>query len=358
MRAKDELERNLAGCLLGQAVGDAVGLPCERLSLTRQKRMFPSLDRMHFVFGRGMCSDDTEHMCLTAQALIVSGGDEAEFRRALAKRLRWWLVGLPAGTGLATLKACLRLWIGISPTRSGVFSAGNGPAMRAPILGVALANDLVAMQKLIRSSTLLTHTDPKAEHGAVLAGFAAAWSVWGDFDASWRERFKEFYFSNRVAGDAELDGLLEKVSVSVDKGETVDQFMAGLGINNGVTGYMYHTMPAVMQVWFRHPMDYRRAIEEIVRAGGDADTTGAILGGIVGAAVSKEGIPLGWRTGIWEWPRSLAWMEKLASRLADGRQCKQCRDAVSYFWPGLVLRNIVFALIVIFHGFRRMLPPY
>jgi hypothetical protein len=51
-------------------------------------------------------------------------------------------------------------------------------------------------------------------------------------------------------------------------------------------------------------------------------------------------------------------MEKLAARLADSRLSKQGGDAVSYFWPGLVLRNIVFALIVIFHGFRRMLPPY
>jgi len=358
MRAQDMLERSLTGCLLGQAVGDAVGLPCERLSLARQKRMFPSLDRMHFFFGRGMCSDDTEHMCLTAQALIVSGGDEALFTRELAKRLRWWLVGLPAGTGMATLKACLRLWLGISPERSGVFSAGNGPAMRAPILGVALADDLTAMQKLIHCSTVLTHTDPKAEHGAVLAGFAAAWSVKEDFDAGWPRRFFDFYQTHRKSQDEELDGLLRKVSASVDKGETVDQFMAGLGITYGVTGYMYHTMPAVMHVWFRYPLDYRRAIEEIVRAGGDADTTGAILGGIVGAAVGTEGIPLEWRTGIWEWPRSLAWMEKLASRLADGRQSKQSRDAVSYFWPGLVLRNIVFALIVIFHGFRRMLPPY
>lgn len=351
-------ERRLAGCLLGQTVGDAVGLPCERLSVARQKRLFPDLSRMHFFFGRGMGSDDTEHMCLTAQALIVSGGDEELFKCALAKRLRWWLLGLPAGTGMATLKACVRLWFGISPERSGVFSAGNGPAMRAPILGVALADDLTAMQKLIRCSTRLTHTDPKAEHGAVLAGFAAAWVVKGDFDAGWCGRFKEFYLNSRVAGDAELDGLLEKVAASVDKGEAVDQFMAGLGISYGVTGYMYHTLPAVMHVWFRNSVDYPKAIEEMVRAGGDADTTAAILGGIIGAAVGKDGIPLEWRAGIWEWPRTIFWMEDLAKRMAEAVATKSQLTALPLFWPGLIPRNLLFALTVIVHGFRRMLPPY
>ncbi len=358
MNSSNVNEPRLTGCLLGQAVGDAVGLPCERLSLVRQRRMFPDLSRMHFFFGRGMCSDDTEHMCLTVQALIVSGGDEAKFTKELAKRLRWWLVGLPAGTGMATLKACFRLWIGISPERSGVFSAGNGPAMRAPILGVALADDLGLMQKLMRRSTLLTHTDPKAQHGAVLAGFAAAWSVRGDFNDGWTGRFLEFYRAQRVEVDAELDDLLDKVLASVAEGESVDQFMVALGNTYGVTGYMYHTIPAVLHVWFRHPLDYLGAIQEIVRAGGDADTTGAILGGIIGAAVGKEGIPVEWRSSIWEWPRSLAWMEQMARHLAESRQTKQASSSVAYLWPGLILRNIFFALVVIFHGFRRMLPPY
>lgn len=313
---------------------------------------------MHFVMGRGMCSDDTEHMCLTAQALIVSGGDPTRFTRALAKRLRWWLIGLPAGTGMATLKASARLWLGISPSHNGVYSAGNGPAMRAPVLGAAMADDLASMQTLLRISTRLTHTDPKAEHGAALAAFAAVWSVKGDFSDGWQARFIEFYHTHRLTHDSELDALLEHVFTSAGKGETVQQFMASLGISYGVTGYMYHTVPAVLHVWFRYPLDYRRAIEEMVRAGGDADTTAAILGGIIGTAVGKEGIPLEWRTAIWEWPRSLIWMEDLSRRLAESRQLKQASAPAPYFWPGLIVRNLFFLLVVVFHGFRRMLPPF
>jgi hypothetical protein len=28
------------------------------------------------------------------------------------------------------------------------------------------------------------------------------------------------------------------------------------------------------------------------------------------------------------------------------------------FWPGVIPRNMLFLLIVLLHGFRRLLPPY
>jgi ADP-ribosyl-[dinitrogen reductase] hydrolase len=154
-------------------VGDALGLPCENLSPRRAKRLFPHIDRYQFFFGCGVFSDDTEHACLTAQAMLVSGGDLAKFRRDLAKRLRWWAAGLPAGTGRATIKACAKLWLGWSPERSGVFSAGNGPAMRSPILGVCLGGDRDLLVQFNRASTRMTHTDPKAEWGSLAVAWAA-----------------------------------------------------------------------------------------------------------------------------------------------------------------------------------------
>src|SRR5262245_10229622 len=106
-----------AGCLLGLAVGDALGLPLENLSPRRGARLFPHLDRHQFIFRRGMFSDDTEHACMTAQALLTSGREVENFKRSLARRLRWWILGLPAGTGRATLKACVKLWLGWPPDR-------------------------------------------------------------------------------------------------------------------------------------------------------------------------------------------------------------------------------------------------
>jgi len=65
----------VVGCLLGQAVGDMMVLPAENLSARRIAKWFPKLDRPRFLFGHGMGSDDTEHACMTANALLRCGGD-------------------------------------------------------------------------------------------------------------------------------------------------------------------------------------------------------------------------------------------------------------------------------------------
>ena len=90
--------------------------------------MFPELDGHRLVLRRGLTSDDTEHACMLAQAFIVSHADPDRFVRSFAWRLRGWLLGLPAGVGFATLRAIVKLSAGVPGSRSGVHSAGNGPA--------------------------------------------------------------------------------------------------------------------------------------------------------------------------------------------------------------------------------------
>ena len=66
--------------------------------------------------------------------------DSAEsFARRLGWSLRWWLLALPAGVGFGTLRAIGRLWLGFGIERSGVASAGNGPAMRVAPIGAFFA---------------------------------------------------------------------------------------------------------------------------------------------------------------------------------------------------------------------------
>lgn len=64
--------RALIGCLLGTAIGDAIGLPFEGLSRGRVQRMVTGPLFHRFLFGRGFCSDDTEHTCMVAQALLTT----------------------------------------------------------------------------------------------------------------------------------------------------------------------------------------------------------------------------------------------------------------------------------------------
>lgn len=88
-------ENALIGCLLGTAVGDAMGLACEGLSRRRQAKMFPVLNGYRFLFGKCMTSDDTEHTCMLAQSVIAHGasGDEQKFLSNFAWRLRFWILG-------------------------------------------------------------------------------------------------------------------------------------------------------------------------------------------------------------------------------------------------------------------------
>ena len=124
--------------------------------------MFGSRPLGHrFFFGHGMLSDDTEQTCMVWQSLLAAPDDPREFARSLAWRLRWWLLGLPAGAGFGTLRALIKLWVGISPDRSGVWSAGNGPAMRVAIIGTCLPADTERLVRFVHASTRLTHTDPR-----------------------------------------------------------------------------------------------------------------------------------------------------------------------------------------------------
>src|SRR6185503_18526094 len=147
------------------------------MSRQRIRRRWRGVWRHRFLLGRGMVSDDTEHTLFVAQALLAHPDDPIAFQRCLAWKLRLWLLCLPAGIGLATLKAILKLWVGISPSRSGVWSAGNGPAMRSAIIGVYFAADPCQRRAFVSASTRLTHTDPKAETAALAVAEAAAWTV-------------------------------------------------------------------------------------------------------------------------------------------------------------------------------------
>jgi len=338
----------LVGCLLGTAVGDALGLPYENLSPRRAARLLGPPDRHRFLLGRGMVSDDTEHTCMVAQALAAAGGEQYAFARDLARRLRWWLVGLPAGVGFATLRAILKLWLGWSPATSGVFSAGNGPAMRGAILGAAVA-DRDRLRQLVRASTRLTHTDPKAEHGAFAVALAAR-LVCERPDLDGPTYLAEL--RGELANAAPLLAWIEKAVASAAAGETTAAFAASQGWQRGVSGYVYHTVPVALHAWLRHPRDYAAAVSGVILAGGDTDTTAAITGGIVGTAVGRDGIPPAWLDRLAEWPRTVGWMERLAVALADGAEPPRLSGLAT------LGRNAVFFLVVVGHVLRRLLPPY
>jgi ADP-ribosylglycohydrolase len=333
----------LLGCLLGTAVGDAVGLTAEGLSARRQPLLCPDLAAPSLLAGRVTYSDDTEHTCLVAEALCESDGEPELFRRCLARRLRLWLLTLPPGIGWATLRALVRLWCGVSPTHSGVRSAGNGPAMRAAILGVACGDDLGRLCKLVAVSTRLTHTDPRAEHGALAVALAAA-----------RPQQSATEFLAQLDAALPSGELLEdarRIPSALAAGQSVAEFAAGLGLRDGVTGYVLHTVPVALYAWLRHPRDYRAAVLETIRCGGDTDTTAAIVGGIVGAATGAAGIPADWQRRLVLWPLRLP-------SLAEALRARVPRRPPGPAFAAQVARNALLIPVVLGIGIRRCFPPY
>ena len=348
-----ELSNRFSGVLLGTAVGDALGLPAEGMSRQRIQRRWRGEWRHRFFFGRGMVSDDTEHSLFVAQALLAHPDDPRAFQRCLAWKFRLWLLGAPAGVGLATLRAILKLWLGVSPDRSGVYSAGNGPAMRSAIIGAFFAKAPEKRRAFVSAATRITHSDPKAETAAMVVAEAAAWAMNQVAPVKqWLGRLPSF------GCDDEWKTICEKLTRALAAQISVAEFADTLGLQRGVTGYAYHSVPVALYASLRHPGNFRQALEAALNCGGDTDTVGAIVGAIMGAKLGKQGLPAELIAGLWEWPRSISFMERVANRLANVNRTNRPARPVRYFWPGLIIRNFLFVVVVLAHGFRRLAPPH
>ena len=286
-----------------------------------------------------------------------------EYTKQLGKRLRRWLATFPPGLGFATFKACLRLWLGYSPETSGVFSAGNGPAMRAAILGVTLQN-LAQLRQLIRRTSRVTHTDPKAEYGAYAIALAAHMS--GKTPISQTIDAEDYLrvLSDELGDEAsECLNLVEQAINSAARNETVQTFADSIGQTKGVSGYVYHTVPIAIQAWLRYQNDFALAITETIYCGGDTDSTAAIVGGLLGSRVGREQLPKVWLDRLIEWPGTVAWMDQLVAQFVETvSQSLESNDTTPQpidlpYW-GLLPRNLLFLSLVVMHALRRYLPPY
>ncbi|QDT96468.1 ADP-ribosylglycohydrolase family protein [Gimesia aquarii] len=344
----------ILGCILGTAVADAVGLKREGLSRNRAQRIYgdPPLNPS-LIFGHGMCSDDTEHTLMVGRALVISQGDVVQFEKQFARELKHWFLCMPAGVGFATLKACLKLLVGFLPQKSGVFSAGNGPAMRSALLGVCATSD-EHLVELVRASTRMTHTDPKAEEGALLIARASRIGTEG------KQNHPIAFLRN--AGECiqndELKASILNAVQFLSEGKSPDLFAQSEGWAKGISGYVNQTVPAALYCWAYSPENLRQSVENAVMLGGDTDSVAAITGAVCGANSGANAIPSEWIERLIEWPRTKVWMESLAMKIAKVLESTEPQKPPSMYWLATIPRNMVFASVVIALGLRRLLPPY
>lgn len=348
---------SITGCILGTALGDAAGLKREGLSRDRAIWLHGSHPSPDLLFGRGYCSDDTEHTLMVGCAMLKSGGEPASFQKFFAGYLRRWLLSCPAGIGLGTLRAIIKSFF-VGPSRLGVGSAGNGPAMRSALLGL-LARDDAHLVELVTASTRVTHTDSRAIEGALIVARAARFALEHP-DRSPLEFIDEAL--EWITGE-EIRLYFRAVKKGIENGDSPKTFAEQQGWAGGPTGYINQTVPTAIYCWADSEGDLQQAITSAVLLGGDTDSIGAITGAIAGAGCGTEGLPDRWIGQLAEWPRDVRWMKDLAMEL-DAQQTQitsasrgaAARPAPSMKWGRTVARNLIFGVTVILLYFRRYIP--
>ncbi|WP_218021682.1 ADP-ribosylglycohydrolase family protein [Nocardia harenae] len=237
-------------------------------------------------------TDDTEMACSVVTELRARGEiDRDALAAAFAERCEPY-----RGYGAGSVVVLHRIRDGVpwavaaGEAFDGRGSWGNGAAMRVAPLGAYFAGepDRAAAQGAL--SAEVTHRHPEAIAGAMAVAVAAshaAASRGKDCPATELLQVVEPYLidGGTAAGVRRAQTLL---------GRSVAEAAYELG--NGAQVSAQDTVPFTLWTAATFLNDFPAAITACVEAGGDADTTAAIVGGIVAAHTGLPGIPEQWRT--------------------------------------------------------------
>jgi ADP-ribosylglycohydrolase len=332
----------IAGALLGTALGDALGLPMEMMSARVIARRFPRLDRFHLLGRAGFVSDDTEQSALVAQSLARAPGDLDGAVRAFRRALLGWFARLPWGIGLGTLRACVRIALGLR--RTGVATAGNGAAMRAAVVGVFFHDDAAARRATSDALAAVTHTDPRAVEGARFVAEVAALAV------STADPRAIVEAARSAVRDERLGAALDRAVALVRDGADVTVAAKELG----TTGFVVHTVPFAAWCFARHGGAPMTALTTAIGAGGDTDSIAAIVGAWCGALGGEAALPAELVRRIHDGPFGPTHLRALAADLAGlgaGRA-----PTASYSALYALARNLALYPVVLAHALRRIVP--
>ncbi|WP_337174333.1 ADP-ribosylglycohydrolase family protein [Paludisphaera sp.] len=323
------------GCLLGLAVGDALGAPLEGLTAQQIRTHYGKV--RNYVDGvqawkrkpyrwrmRGLYSDDTQQALALCDVMLRRGavdqGELAGLYLAMADAEGPFL-GAHRGVGRSFRQVVADLRMGVSPRWSGQIKPGIGAAMRIAPVGL-FHDDPAELLVPVMEASLTTHRDVRSLAGAL----AVAHGV-----------------RRMAAGEARDPGLLLWLAADVARDEAR---MAAAGYADVVTAVDTHgravskalahaetlldqprerALPAMAEEANRHGAEpdckrptmgfppacipaclyvllttdsFEEAMLEMINLGGDADTTGAILGAMAGAHYGVDAIPGRWLDGL------------------------------------------------------------
>lgn len=269
-----QLADRARGCILGGAIGDAMGGPFEGQPGPLKFRESTSWS----------ISDDTQLTLATCESIIQAG--EVSPEHIAGRFLHWYKARLITGMGSSTLKALRDLDAGAHWALAGArgeMSAGNGAAMRIAPLAFHLDPALDQDRQIIRDVCRITHHNEEAYVGA-LAIVAA---------------IRLLSFNKSSSPDQLLEGCLDYLPDSRVRDRILelralpeDRTVADVASHFGSSGYVVESVPLALygarQV-DRFPLD--EVLRKAIEAGGDTDTIASMTGQIAGAWLGASQVP-------------------------------------------------------------------
>lgn len=297
MKPLEKLRSKYTGCMLGAAIGDALGKQNEGLGRKDILKLGYVADYGKARAGSpgeklraGQYTDDTEQMIVLAQSLIECNGfNTVDFAGKIAKwgaeaqndPARKKLVGPSSSAAISRLNS------GITWKESGSGIPSCGSAMRVAPIGL-FYKDMDEIESNAALSSIPTHNSRGAIAGAVAVAVAVRSAL---CEKDCIEIVKDAA-SRASKYDA---GLAKKIELSFEKRDIEpDKVFEELG-----TSYLvYDTVPCVFYCFSRHFGEPEKAIIEAVNAGGDTDSIACMTGALCGAMNGIDVFPVKWLEGL------------------------------------------------------------
>ena len=301
------------GCLLGGAVGDALGYPVEFMKEDGIFRKYgeKGIQTLSQAGNPAVISDDTQMTLFAANALIRSEAIHCDWKENLLRAYQEWLgtqgdeccirddprprMWLYEVEGLHARRApgntCLASIRRTAGKREAIFadnnSKGCGTVMRAAPYGLSVGYDPLSRGEEANAVIKMAHVDADFTHGHPAAREASAslaaliWEI-VQYSPQRCNSLEEAVY--HCFGGS---GLLKKaVELALD-GSVPDLE----GIHRLGEGWVaYEALAIAVFCAVRHQNDFAAGIRAAVNHKGDSDSTGAICGNILGAWLGEEAV--------------------------------------------------------------------
>jgi len=295
VNAPDILARSrFTGCLLGLAVGDAVGTTVE----FKPRGSFPEVRDMvgggPFGLKPGQWTDDTSMALCLATSLVERGGFDA--RDQMERYLRWRTEGYLSSTGTCfdigtTVGAALDRFRQTGDPVAGSThpqAAGNGSIMRLAPVVLRYFPDRGAVEHFAAESSRTTHGAAECIDACRLLARVLCRALEGQPKEEVLKADRGAFPASNAASSAASEAASGAIAALADgsyRGKPRQEIRG--------SGYVVESLEAAL--WcFDQAESFEEAILLAANLGDDADTTAAVTGQIAGAFHGEEGIPRHW----------------------------------------------------------------